>query len=390
MGDEAMLRRKNSGFSLVEFMVAIAIGLFLLAGLTGIFVNSSQSQAEIQKSGQQIENGRYAMQVLSDDLRHAGFYGVFSSLPTAGAAKPDPCQIPTAATAATYLSTVAFPVQGYWPTAPAGNFSSTAYPNDPTSTWTCANYGLTNANLLGGSEIVVVRRAATETLITPPATSATAVLNEVYIQGTVASAEIQLGNGGTINNTQRANGTAASVAPALQQRDGTASAIRKYMVHVYFVAPCSNPTGASVGGNATCKATDDNGSPIPTLKRLELVSVGGALVWQVVPLAEGVAALRLEYGKDYFPAAANTNTGLIGDGSPESYTDQPTDADLPNIVAMKVYILGQNTLPTGGYTDSKTYSLGLAGTYAPGGHYKHQVFSQQVRLEDPSGRRENP
>ena len=76
------------GFSLIELMLAMTIGLLILAGLTTVFVNSSQSYGELRKTAEQIENGRYAIEYIAQDLRHAGFYGEFAALPdapTAGA-----------------------------------------------------------------------------------------------------------------------------------------------------------------------------------------------------------------------------------------------------------------------------------------------------------------
>ena len=70
-----------NGFSLVELLIGLTVGLIVVAGLTTIYANSSRSQAELQKSAAQIENGRYAMEVISADLHLAGFYGDFANLP---------------------------------------------------------------------------------------------------------------------------------------------------------------------------------------------------------------------------------------------------------------------------------------------------------------------
>jgi len=65
--------RTKRGFSLVELMVALTIASLLLLGLATLFVNNSKARSELDKSSRQIENGRYAMQVLFDELRHAGY-----------------------------------------------------------------------------------------------------------------------------------------------------------------------------------------------------------------------------------------------------------------------------------------------------------------------------
>src|SRR5687767_13174374 len=80
------------GFTLIELMISLTLGLMLMAGLVSVFVNSSQANREFHRSSEQIENGRYAMDVLMNDLHHAGFYGMFFQIPAAGAF-PDPCAL---------------------------------------------------------------------------------------------------------------------------------------------------------------------------------------------------------------------------------------------------------------------------------------------------------
>src|SRR5688572_32219281 len=70
-----MNRRAQQGLSLLELMIALTIGLGLLAGLTSVFVNSSRSHTELARASQQIENGRFAIQTLQEDIWHAGYYG---------------------------------------------------------------------------------------------------------------------------------------------------------------------------------------------------------------------------------------------------------------------------------------------------------------------------
>jgi type IV pilus assembly protein PilW len=82
------------GFSLVELMVSITIGLILLLGLSTLLVNSSNSHREMQKSSAQIENGRYAMQMLSDDVQMAGYLGELSPTAFAMPNVAEPC-VPT-------------------------------------------------------------------------------------------------------------------------------------------------------------------------------------------------------------------------------------------------------------------------------------------------------
>jgi type IV pilus assembly protein PilW len=134
-----MLRvRQQFGFSLVELMIAITLGMLVMISLVTAFVNSSRTRDEVERASQQIENGRYAMQVLGTDLWLAGYWAEFN---VAGAnlanpaSKPDPC-----ATALTDLS-AALPthIQGY----------------DQGAVLSCLS------DVKANTDIVVVRRAST-------------------------------------------------------------------------------------------------------------------------------------------------------------------------------------------------------------------------------------
>ncbi|MFM9437291.1 prepilin-type N-terminal cleavage/methylation domain-containing protein, partial [Janthinobacterium sp. CG_23.3] len=70
-------RRHHGGFSLVELMVSVTISLLILVALSAMFINVSRSNNEMIKSNSQIENGRFAVQLLENDLVHAGFWSQF-------------------------------------------------------------------------------------------------------------------------------------------------------------------------------------------------------------------------------------------------------------------------------------------------------------------------
>ena len=59
----------QAGISMVEMMVAVTLGLFILAGIGLTLTSTSHSRTELDRALQQIENGRYAMQMLAHDLR---------------------------------------------------------------------------------------------------------------------------------------------------------------------------------------------------------------------------------------------------------------------------------------------------------------------------------
>src|SRR5258706_1227446 len=159
--------RTSAGFSIVELMTAITIGLLILAGLSSVFVNSSNANREMKNSAEQIENGRFATEFLTQDLRHAGFYGELTALPAVPGVAPDPCTVPSAgAVSDTSNTQVALAIQYI---APA---------SIPTN---CAAF-LTPANLQSASDIVVVRRGDSTAVNAAGAGSMTG--GTIYLQTT--------------------------------------------------------------------------------------------------------------------------------------------------------------------------------------------------------------
>jgi type IV pilus assembly protein PilW len=356
-------RFRQQGLSLIELMIAIAIGLGLLAGLTTVFVNSSRSQAELTRASQQIENGRFATQLLQDDLWHAGFYGRHIAYVTsAPAALPDPCptNLDTGTPVPTPLqSALAFAVQGYNDVAAV-----------PAALSTC----MSAANLVAGTDILVVRRAESR-----PVALASLNASTIYLQSVAEAYDpVSLQPMRPII----ARGNPSSAFSQTSPTTGELGDIRRYRVHIYFVAPCSVPAG---GGTNCTGSADDGGRPIPTLKRLELAADG---TFQIVPLVEGIENLQVDYGIDTILAGLPANAPYAGDGMPDTFTATPTAAQFTQAVALRVFLLARATEPSASYVDSKTYDLGLFGTVTPGGPFKRHVFTTLIRVQNVAGWRE--
>lgn len=67
--------KKNKGFSLVELMVALVIGLLLVAGVIELFVNSRQMYRVQDMKARMQEDGRYAVFRISKLLSRTGYLG---------------------------------------------------------------------------------------------------------------------------------------------------------------------------------------------------------------------------------------------------------------------------------------------------------------------------
>lgn len=69
------LPASQRGYSVVELMVASVVGLFILSGAITVFTGNKTSQEMSTGMARVQENGRVALDILSNDLRLAGFQG---------------------------------------------------------------------------------------------------------------------------------------------------------------------------------------------------------------------------------------------------------------------------------------------------------------------------
>lgn len=68
-------RSRQKGFTLVEIMVAVAISLFLLAGILQVLSSNKQTSRYQEAVARIQENARFALMFLGRDFRQAGYMG---------------------------------------------------------------------------------------------------------------------------------------------------------------------------------------------------------------------------------------------------------------------------------------------------------------------------
>lgn len=349
--------RQQRGVTLVEWMVSIAIGLVLVSALLMLFAQQSHTQNELQKSSRQIENGRYAMQLLREDIQLAGYYGEFSnvsSLPVP-TVLPNPC----ATSVADLSAALPFAVQGY-------NGIGATLPMD------FASCPLLAANHVAGTDILVVRHAEVDTF------TSGLDAGRVYLQAGLSPNKQEL----KYVMGVAAGPTIDSTLFNLIKKDSSAAPLRKYVVHVYYVSPCSVPVNGSTCSSAN---TDDGGVSVPTLKRLELSVVGGVAKFSNVALVEGIDNMQFTYGFDSVASADPE----ADDGVPDSEDDDVADvSSWANLMTVRIHLLARNNEPSAGYKDNKVYNLGKVTTTATNDAFKRHAYSQMVRVINPSSRRD--
>jgi len=397
-----LARQAQRGFTMIELMIAIALGLLIMVALITLFVNITRTNSEMAKTNAQIENGRFAMQLLGGDIVHGGYWGGYLppfddlSIPAssydatamAPSAVPDPCleYNVTNWTTAYKNNLIAIPVQ--------------SYDNEPAG---CAVV----ANKQANTDVLVVRHA--QTCLPGVGNCEADIAGRLYFQLSSCELEIDGGQRYVMNTTtgfvtlgtglHKRNCVGTGSPQALPIASGTFEDKRKFISSIYYIRDYA----VSVGDG------------IPTLVRSQF-DLSGTLVHQPAEaLIEGIEGLRVEFGIDSIGDAgtvADYTKAVVwadpldrktplnrGDGTPDGAFVRCTTAvpctanQLANVVAVKLYVLARNREATTGYTDTKTYSLGST-TIGPftgeQAKYKRHAFSTTVRLINVSARRETP
>ncbi len=439
--------RRQAGFTLVELMVGLALGMLVMAALTALLINVNRNNGELARNTSIIENGRFTMQMLEQDLSHAGYWGGFVpafddlSYPAPGRtyksdapdAAPDPCLGYSSTNWTTMTSSsvsvghiqrlVGTPVQVY-----AVDSSGTT-----PSIGTCGSTWL--QNLQPNTHVVFVAHAAPCTVASSSDEDCTAETGALYFQrGNCTDSSstyftafpyymLAAATDASLSNfTQRNRGCSAAATTRGTGKNNLAPAY-KLSWHVYYVRNYSVTSGDGV----------------PTMMRRSFKLVSGTPAWAgAEALIEGIEGFRVELGIDgksrtgaavaladfidevnWSAAADRTSPTNRGDGSPESFTQCGSTGcsavQLVNVTAVKLYVLVRATTPTASFRDGKTYTLGdtggggvcLLGSAATGTgcialakptncqagtvntcDYRRHLYTRAVRLTNISMRRE--
>jgi type IV pilus assembly protein PilW len=323
-------RAEQRGVSLIEMMIAMTLGLIVASVVTGFFGPASSNRRELESVARLHDNAAYAAELLSDELRAAGYYG---ELRQGGAVwqNPDPC--------VTDLAALGWATPATVPVAVAGIDTNEATP-------ACV------ANRRAGTDIVTLRRVDTA------AVTAAAVASGAYLQVSKCTTDLP-------TKPFVLSGTASDFD--LRQRDcATPAEARRFLVRSYFIQ-CAN--GCAAGTR-------------PTLSRAELQADGTI---QITPLVDGIENMQLEYGFDTDNDGAPDifRTRLSGVAA-------AADNDWANVVAVRFYLIARADEPTAGYTNQKWFVLGQEGIQSAADSYKRHLHTAVVRIVNPSSYREAP
>lgn len=368
---------RASGVSLVELMIAMAIGLFLLLGLVQVFAASRTAYQMSEGLARVQENGRFAVDYLQRDIRMAGHFGCVNDQSrlqsVAGIVDP-------------FLSHInpAFPqldygvsVQGYEATGTApGDALDIAVPG---TTWSPALpaflTGLTPAPL-PGSDIVVLRYFSGEGL---PVTGINSVagLTTITVNSDPDKWKVLTENGvdkpvlfGLADCTYADVFQATTVNSGTGTIEATPTGLNnKDFTQRYTASPAGQTMLYRAESVAYYVAQGASGEPALYRVRFNADAGAGAVKAAPEELVEGIENMQLLYGQD-----ANTVDKLNGNITMQNTaaTLASTETEWRRVGAVQIGLLTSSPSPAAA-TAPMTIplsTLGVSFTAPKDGHYR--------------------
>jgi type IV pilus assembly protein PilW len=357
----AVVEAMQRGFSLIELMVAMVIGVLLLLGVMEIFGSSRAAFATADGASRVQENSRFAVDFLKRDIRmagHAGWLNVQSyvgrdTLYNHGAAG----DARTNALTAPFALRIDFPIQGfdYNGTGPGqtlnlggGLSAASAASFTPGLPAELADLG---GDAVAGSDVIVLRflsgesvpatqlNAAASTLILQPADAGFVQRGEVYGAANFKRlALFQALSGGPAVNV----GVGGLNASPIQPDQDSAPDVFRYQYVVYYVG-------------------FDGVSREPSLKQRILDPARPGLLSAPITLVEGVESLQFTYGVDIGPVFDQVTDQYQSAGGVNGLNPDPRLA-WQRVLNVRFGVLMRSPQPAEAIRDATAPPLVVAGT----------------------------
>lgn len=329
-------RRRQAGVSLIELMVALLIGLFLMLGAITVYNQSRATYRASEGVARLQEVARLALDVLEADIRMANFWGLNSKSDyvtnRAGPGQP----LPAAFTAA----------QGGRISSCGGVGSNWAINLDSYLDGSNNTYGLAcagqspDAGSAGnpGSDVLVVRRAN-------EVQSTTLDVNSIHLQTSRIQGELFVPACNTASNPACIPG---GYLPPVSQS-------RQLEVHAYYVSTQSTLR-----------------NDVPSLRRKVIGNVNAGTFVGDEEIVAGVEHMQVRLGID-------TN----GDTNIDQYVNPGAVPATARVVSATIWLRIRAEERDFGHRDDNVYQYGdMAAAVTPNDNYRRIVVTRTIQLRN--------
>lgn len=319
---------QSRGFTLVELLVALVLGLTLTGGIVSMYLQNRQNYLQDEEGARLQENARYALNLLKREVVMAGFI----------AGVTDYEDIPSASVTTDCVASGNWALDLSYPfdlidDASTGSSLQPIFGDGSGTpiTWSC----ISASEIVDGADIISIKRTADRYSFkdgNPITAGLTQDSNQIYLDSYENHADF----------TWKMPGAALGTTDYENW---------EYYSKIYFLRAYSRTGG-------------DN---IPTLCSAELVGQDMATRC----LVEGIEDLQIEVGVD-----------SDDDNVPDFFTDAPTTANIEDAVMVRVYLLVRSVNAIPNYTNTKNYVLGSKTIAAQNDGFIRRVFSTSVQMRN--------
>lgn len=340
--------RKHRGFSLIELMIAVTLGMLAVAAVGSVFIYGSRNYKQDDKVSRMQDELRFAMSVLSSDLEMAGFFAQVRDL-------VQDLDIHGSATIGNDCG----------PTTDGGGASaanSWIYRERRASVFTQGNAAegaaddafpcISDAEFVGNTDIIAIKR-----------------LGETVANETGHTNHVHMRTNGIDHTIYRYTGASVQPLGTLCPAANCTITVYEYRPSIWYIRKY---------------AVTGQDPPIPSLCR-KYLEAGNPPQMTTECLAQGVQDMQLEFGLD---------SATAPDGVADLFSEigtMPTDpierANLMSrVVAVRVHLLGRSSETDVGYKNLKTFTLAGKTVAAANDGYYRKTQSSVVLMRNPANR----
>jgi len=329
------IKKQSHGFSLIELLVAMLVGLFILGGVFSLFSATRNTQKVNEAQMDMSADARFAIEMIAYDLRHAGVWGGTNrdgliecrSSDAACAGSGDAMPAGTNACG------------GGW----YNNLSQAVFATDDTVANPYAASCINAAEKQkANTDILEIRYADSNVPV------GGLIANQAYVRSNFASGKLFVG----------------ATAPVVSAYDA-AAITQNYTLHAYayYISTFTDTDGQD--------AQDSTGSySIPSLRRVALVN-GPEMQNQL--LISGVVDLQVQFGED-----------TVGnDQVVDQYVNPQNVTDFNKVYAVKIWLVLQSDKRQKGLDTTKIFNIANAPkTFGGVDGFRHFMVSTVVNLRN--------
>lgn len=360
----------NAGFSLVEIMVALLISLFILGGAVTILIQNQQNYRQNDDFGRLQENARFALDLITSDLRMAGFFGCVrnnSLVPN------DPLN--------KIFNRIAGVVAG------SGSLLDTTFGLDgfeqDTGAWDAQGSTEIVNTILAGTDAITIRKLRNSGV--PIVASLATPVTAIGVQSTASPVAAR--EPAAIYNC---SATDIFMASAVVPGDPVTTIVHGVdantsdsfsIAYLQNAAHAANPAADPTGLMAQTFV-----APFDAVRYYIALSDGVPTLWRQfydaalgvtqMPVVEGIENMQLLFGE-------NTTPG----GEPNTFVNANLVNDWNRVVAVRITLLIRTADQYGNEDDSETYDIYStpdddSDDIQPGGRYTRKLVSATVMLRN--------